>query len=41
MKRAFWNRSILGGSALPEGTPDSKPVTYSSDKTNGPLASGD
>jgi hypothetical protein len=40
-KRAFWNRSILGGSALPEQTPNGTPITYSSEETNGPIPSGD
>jgi hypothetical protein len=37
--RAFWNRSILGGPALPEATPDGTPITYSSTETNGPIPS--
>jgi hypothetical protein len=41
VQRAFWNRSILGGSALPEQSPDGTPITYSSEETNGPIPSGD
>jgi hypothetical protein len=40
-KRAFWNRSILGGSALPDETPDATPIAYSSEKTNRPIPGGD
>jgi hypothetical protein len=39
MTRAFWNRSILGGPALPEATPDGTPITYTSTETNGPIPS--
>jgi hypothetical protein len=35
--RAFWNRSILGGSPLPEKKPDGTPITYSSEETSGPI----